>query len=391
MKRLLAILVSLVLAACGGGGGGTDSSGTSPKPPLAANSVAVAVESFSAASNVNLPYVSVTVCVPGSQTCKTVDHVLVDTGSTGLRLVASALNGLALPPQTVGNSSTILECARFLSFYIWGPVRLADVVIGGKRASALPVQMAGEPLYATAPSSCGSAAMAAKAATDLGANGILGVGPFASDGQVYYNCVPTSRFNSCRVSPTPDQQVQNPVSLFVGDNNGVVLQLPAVAATGAARADGLMVFGIDTQDNNRLGSAKVIQTNSSGYFTTVYKGVALPSSFIDSGSNGLYFDDATLTPCPAPWEGFYCPTADRSLSASISLVNGGSDTLAFGIGNASNLLSANVYALANLGGPLSNAGMFDWGLPFFFGRSVYTVIEGRSTSAGVGPFFAYTN
>jgi hypothetical protein len=32
---------------------------------------------------------------------------------------------------------------------------------------------------------------------------------------------------------------------------------------------------------------------------------------------------------------------------------------------------------------------FDWGLSFFFGRSVYTAIEGRSTSRATGPFFAH--
>jgi len=41
----------------------------------------------------------------------------------------------------------------------------------------------------------------------------------------------------------------------------------------------------------------------------------------------------------------------------------------------------------NLGGP--SAGNFDWGLPFFFGRNVFTAIETRNTPAGTGPFWAY--
>jgi hypothetical protein len=32
---------------------------------------------------------------------------------------------------------------------------------------------------------------------------------------------------------------------------------------------------------------------------------------------------------------------------------------------------------------------FDWGLPFFYGRTVYTAIENQSTPAGVGPYFAF--
>ena len=51
-------------------------------------------------------------------------------------------------------------------------------------------------------------------------------------------------------------------------------------------------------------------------------------------------------------------------------------------------------ALANLGGP-ANGSFFDWGLPFFYGRTVYTAIEGKPVSQGgqslSGPFYAFTN
>jgi hypothetical protein len=40
-----------------------------------------------------------------------------------------------------------------------------------------------------------------------------------------------------------------------------------------------------------------------------------------------------------------------------------------------------------LGGP--NPSIFDWGLPFFYGRKVYTAIESRNTPGGVGPYWAY--
>ena len=40
-----------------------------------------------------------------------------------------------------------------------------------------------------------------------------------------------------------------------------------------------------------------------------------------------------------------------------------------------------------LGGP--NAGSFDWGLPFFYGRAVFTAIEGQSTPGGAGPYWAF--
>jgi hypothetical protein len=40
--------------------------------------------------------------------------------------------------------------------------------------------------------------------------------------------------------------------------------------------------------------------------------------------------------------------------------------------------------------PNDMAGLgFDWGLPFFYGRTVYTAIESQATPAGVGPYFAF--
>jgi hypothetical protein len=65
-----------------------------------------------------------------------------------------------------------------------------------------------------------------------------------------------------------------------------------------------------------------------------------------------------------------------------------SQTINFSIANADSLFSnRGDFVFENLGGP--NPGTFDWGLPFFFGRSVFTAIEARSTPAGTGPFWAY--
>ena len=39
--------------------------------------------------------------------------------------------------------------------------------------------------------------------------------------------------------------------------------------------------------------------------------------------------------------------------------------------------------------PLPFANSFDFGIPFFFGRTVYTAIEGRQAGATAGPFVAF--
>jgi hypothetical protein len=41
-------------------------------------------------------FTSVTICVPGQSSCQTIGGVLVDTGSSGLRLLGSAVS-LTLP------------------------------------------------------------------------------------------------------------------------------------------------------------------------------------------------------------------------------------------------------------------------------------------------------
>ena len=49
---------------------------------------------------------------------------------------------------------------------------------------------------------------------------------------------------------------------------------------------------------------------------------------------------------------------------------------------------ANQYAAYDsLGSP--SAGMFIWGLPFFFGRSVYTAINNVMIGKQTGPFIAF--
>jgi hypothetical protein len=50
---------------------------------------------------------------------------------------------------------------------------------------------------------------------------------------------------------------------------------------------------------------------------------------------------------------------------------------------ASNATAANVGADGGLGNS------FDWGLPFFFGRSVYVAFAGAVTPKGLGPYWAW--
>lgn len=384
---------------CGGASSGPNSSSSPPITTSGNNVQPITVNSGPANNYANGLFTSITVCVPSSSTCQTINDVLVDTGSYGLRLLSSAGNGaltLSLPAQNGANGNPVAECAPFVSAYTWGPLKTADITIAGEHASDVPLQVI-DPTFSSIPAACKNTGLPANdTLATLGANGILGVGPFAEDcgnscvqagtgnPGVYFECVA----DSCQVAALPlTQQVQNPVTLFATDNNGVILELPA-AANPAPSLSGSMVFGIGTQSNNGLGNAQVVSIDDNGNFSTTYKGQSYPA-FIDSGSNAYFFLDSTTTGLPTCGDnsGFYCPSSTTTVSATPSSGSPAA-SITFSVSNADSLFSNSADAVfASLAGP--NPGTFDWGLPFFFGRNVFTAIDGRSTPAGAGPFWAF--
>ena len=392
----------LAIAVVGAGCGGSSTHNNSMNPVAAtsgSNVQPIVVNSGPAGNYANGVFTSVTICVPSSSACQTIDGILVDTGSYGLRILSSAGGGaltLTLPPQKGLNGNSVAECAPFVSGFTWGPVAAADISLSGERAANVPVQII-DPTFSAIPSVCKNAGVPENDTLQtLGANGILGVGPFAEDcggacaqtgagnPGLYFECAG----GSCQVAAQPvAQQVQNPVALFANDNNGVIVELPALSHA-AASLSGSIVFGIGTQSNNSLGSAQVFPLNANGEFTTVFKGKSYPA-FVDSGSNGLFFLDTATTSLPecSDASGFYCPSSTASLSATTTSGTP-SATENFSVANAETLFSnRSNFVFQNLGGP--NAGTFDWGLPFFFGKTVFTAIEARSTPGGTGPFWAY--
>lgn len=378
--------------------------GTPPPAPVADNTVPISVNFDDTVGRVvNMPYVSVTFCVPGKQgasQCATVDHMLLDTGSVGVRVIASAMGAAfagKLPSQTgASNDSTgkaaIAQCALFASGYTWGSTRGADVTIGKKTASGIPVQVIGDSAYAAwVPNDCTSRGRGMNTVADLGANGIVGIGHLAHDypeaaqsPQVanYYYC-PTPW--SCTAASVPlEKQTANPVPAFATDNNGTIIRLPALPSMGQASVKGELVFGIGTRDNNALPARPtILVVGDRGDFTTSYKTRAM-MSVIDSGSNGLFFPDASL-PVQNYW---FAPAAVQSLSATaISNPGDVQSTIPFSIANASTLFDLGYAAHDNLGAPMSS--MFLWGLPFFYGRDVYTALSGMKAGAQKGPYVAF--
>ena len=410
----LLLLVCAALVGCGGGGGSssTGSSGAGSTPsastPTSSTSASNTTQSTGVAQSTtpnvqpvtvgispgntrNMLTTSVTVCQAGTSNCATIDDIQVDTGSNGLRILASALpTTLTLPTATSGSGASA-ECAVFGSGYAWGSIRQADVRMAGQQASAIPIQVIADSALPAAPAECTNSGAPLLTVSSLHANGILGVGLFPVDcgsgcsnaalPRWYYSCTTSG----CTATAQPlAQQVTNPVSSFPLDNNGDVIDLPAVADAGAASVSGSLIFGIGTQSNNTLTSTTVLKANSAtGYVTTSSGGQTYPVSYLDSGSNGLFFHSTQFPVC-----GFwYCPSATQSASASITGIDGLSSTVSFDIGNSNTLFASSNNAFDNLAGNSSQG--FGWGLPFFYGKRIYTAIASRNTSAGQGPYYAF--
>ena len=99
---------------------------------------------------------------------------------------------------------------------------------------------------------------------------------------------------------------------------------------------------------------------------------------------------------------FYCPASTLNLTATNQSVsgttNGTTGSVGFSVGNADTLFTMNGgmnTAFVELGGTNSAlpgcGNSFDWGLPFFYGRNVFTAIEQQPVTGTsyVGPFWAY--
>jgi hypothetical protein len=399
IKHYLALVaVSHILTACG------NSRNTDASNSANSNVVPLTVDKGPLGTSINVPYVSVTVCTPGTNNCQTIDRILVDTGSTGLRLLASSLkNPSTLPGQPDASGPTLAECVTFASGYTWGPVKSVDIHIGGKTALATRIQMIGDPSAAPAPAACKEAGVDAGNMKTMNANGILGisnktvdcgegcaVGPTVAR---YYACTGA---NCALTTVAIANQVPNPIAKFDSDNNGSLIVFPP-ASEGMASLTGKLIFGIGSRANNQMGQANVYPVDASGMINGVTVDGAAATVLIDTGSTGSYFNMAgNPTVCAtasAPTDKLYCSPGSATFAfpaaaGHVNITVNGNDALRYMAtypGSAVN---------PSLAGPTGgtntpDANMLILGLPFYFGRSVFTALAGAQTPAATGPFVAF--
>lgn len=422
------VLTALLLAGCGGGGGGGSSSTVAPgatssvPAPSGANSVAVTLAASTAANpQINLPYISVTLC--NGSNCATIQNVLVDTGSYGFRVPASILAaaGLTLPQVTIG-SANLVECSQFAGGYMWGWVKNATIQIGGETTSTpIPIQVTDDATPAQLPapdSNCTSSGslqnIGPPGANGIGGNAIIGLGALINDGQRYYSCSGSSCNSICTGYVGADSstscsgafsEVSNPVASFVQDNNGIILQMDGVNAAGSVITGqaGLLIFGINTQSNNTLTGFQNIahapQDNTNNpdgsYFNISYGCTTCTplsistTGFFDTGSNYTYLN---LTSTQLRLDSQFVYNLRNSNSpVTVTATLAGSVSTSYVVSNPVNSNCPTCNAYNDIAASASNSGVgnqADLGMPYFYGRSIAFAIETKIANA---PFYAVKN
>lgn len=368
----------LICAGCnavgmGSGSGSTTSPAAPPPPaPSAPNELPIVVSAGTgSSSSMNRPLVSVTICVPGTSNCQTIDNVLVDTGSTGLRIFESVVS-IPVPLEQLSATNTFYECQSFVTGYAWGPLAKADVKLSGELAANATIHLMGDTTY-TSPASCAGGLNVLSSPQVAGFNGILGVAGqtdcgntcFSSPIPYYYQCLTQGQNNFCQGTILPVAQlVWNPVALFPTDNNGVVFDIPAIPAGGAVDVQGSLYFGLGTQSNNQLGGATIYNFPLTAYTNTG----TYPAGF-DSGTAdiGLLNDGVFGFPTCGV---IYCPATPTQLSVEIAGANGEYTIL--------DIVAADITPEQNQGmtadsmyvGPSYNGNSVTLGFSFFYGRRI---------------------
>ena len=422
-KNCATLFVSLslatVLSACGGGGSGGENSATStntptptpeaatatPTPPPAqvqANVAPLRVTPGPVGSYMNGLFGDVTFCDAQNQ-CVEVKDMLFDTGSSGIRVLQSALPNNGFLPTTKMGGRNVASCALYASGYAWGEVTSATVRIGNMTTTVpIPVHVVGRSSN-TVPEDCSAGSQPLNTQAQLRANGIIGIGVFSKDCGMLCDLAPTVAYWTCDTfdcwaSKMPiANQITNPISAMPAPfNNGTVISLPAIPSAGAKDVIGKLYVGIVDNNIATLQAPEtVVNADTRGYVSMTMGGEVYTESFFDSGTNGNGFTDKTgMSKCSASAFSFFCPTVAKTDVVTMNNQKPGAagqiTSLTINTGNANQLIVSGNNAYNNMSFDFSSWNKsVNLGLPSFYGRNIFTGIENTSSDYGNGRYFAF--
>jgi hypothetical protein len=395
----LLLPILLTLSGCNGGGSEnvlrTDYvAPLTPPANISYMSVNVSANNTGVCSWYNMPCVSVQICDTSNPTiCATVDNVLLDTGSYGLRVFASALPQAFVQQNLhqILNSSNqpIAEIVNYGDGDCnWGPVVSGLIKMDATDiTSSIPLQLV-DSSYLNNPFGCSTNPQ------EFGSNGILGVGPYPDDSSTGQYYIYNGQSGSLPYSPIESQVVKNPVAYLsnLTSRKGITIALPQIGNYGGYNAVGYMTFGV----NSAIVNSHIYPISPQGILpitmpTSVNELANIQYGFLDTGSNGLFF----ITPTLASYvcNGWYCPPETLNFNATNLDVGNVPVPTEFSIINAYTLFNTtNNNAASNLGGRIDDpefTPFIDYGLPFFFGKQVQICFDGSTCNGRAGPYWSF--
>jgi hypothetical protein len=362
----------------------------------------------------NRPYTTITLCMANTPYCQTIDHVLVDTGSTGIRIFKQVLNANLAGPED--NQGWLGEYQAFGTGNSWGPVVGRLVTLGGEPSVSLKIQIIDSSWGGGVPDGYSSSW---NSPDDAGFNGILGIGlsnPYPWDSGSYFSC----QSGVCSILPSQppiEYALENPVFLLPRDNNGIIISMPKISADGQTSASGTLVLGIGTQPDNdpKNFSANWLFTvpakglfEGTAHVTMTAANMSFNWLLPDSGTNSITF----APPLPGSYvhlNGTYClPSPLQNFPTLISVPGTTSGTwpFTFAIECVDDLQPPNcvpsnptqgetlcLVAFNDVGAAsgIPYDDYFIFGLPLFYDRDVYIVYPDASAPLplGKGPLYGF--
>lgn len=400
MKKNLLLLMlpfAAIFTACSGGV-------ENNSEPTGENVIPVQIGVKNSKTNsINTPVTSVTICNNNNK-CQTINNILIDTGSVGLRIESSVIDSdlrdsLLQSPVVTNDGESITQCMLFGGGYAYGSVvNAASVKIGSLYTQQIPIQLVDNNTL-NVPTSCKEKGMPINLPS-VGINGTLGIGPISTPLPNYAQIVYAVAADGIPVeviSPVGEGIPTLEVNTFAYLNkhsNGVIFKLPNLSTPSESPISGYLILGIDTANNNQVSTntIKLLGNPNTGWGGFISTASSNPNeaysnveAMFDSGAALLNFMNVGIQTCD-PMTGLidlYCPssspfalqvmlgnynsTQNANLPLNLTLVN----YLGDAIFSSVIIPSLGLFMTAN----------FDvYGIPAFLGKTIYVEFESTTSN-----------
>ncbi|MDD3265597.1 MAG: DUF3443 family protein [Burkholderiales bacterium] len=408
MKKTKSIIKLLSLSTLGMSIFTACSSGTTTSnPPV---QIPISIGAGLNGDGINTMYVSITLCTNSAGTnCQTIDNIILDTGSFGLKINKSALPEsfvLQMPRVTTTDDQMVYACNTFGSGYVFAEEHYGILKLANTMTNNVIVQIIENSPSAEIPDDC-----IAKGPFDdfanFGANGIIGVNPaigLDNSSILLYkkdingNYVALSSGESAIVPMLN----KNPLPNLSSNNNGFVISIPPVTQNTNTNVSGTMILGVNTSSMNQVTNKTNLVVASESDLSSVcnsacfYSKINNPESTIpavfDSGTNSWVFMNDELQSSACSYG--YCPESPFTWVSSVysydfaanesyvitgvitkDETNPSGDTVSFSVMPGWGYYNYNNETL--------------YGSPFFFGKNVYVIFPSNKNKNPIWGFESY--